>query len=84
MSIRATSILRSTALLGAATAASAMLAQVAVAKTPGPPGQSPYFYSSSLNQGFAPRPEIPGGKQADTAATPAHTAKTARSKRSQK
>jgi hypothetical protein len=86
MSSRATSILRSTALLGAATAASAMLAQVAVAKAPGPrvPGQSPYFYSSSLNQGFAPRPEIPGGKQADTATTPVHTARTARSKRSQK
>lgn len=77
MSIRATSILRSTALLGTATAASAMLAQVAVAKTPAPrvpPGVSPYFYSSG-----APRPDFPGSKQADT-----HTAKTPRSKHSQK
>ena len=80
MFIRATSILRAVALLGTAIAVPAMLAQVAVAKAPVPripPGVSPYFYSSSVNRGFAPRPDFPGAKQADT--TPAHTAKASHS-----
>jgi hypothetical protein len=77
MSIRATSILRSIALPGAATAASAMLAQVAMAGGYGPPGVSPYFYSSSVNHGSAlsaPRPDYPGFKQFNIAKVP-HNAK---------
>jgi hypothetical protein len=63
MSIKTTSTLRSIASLGAATAALTTLAQIASAKEPGPPGLSPYFYSSSLNHVFAPRPDFPGSKQ---------------------
>jgi hypothetical protein len=83
MSIKTTSILCSVALLGAATVASAMLAQIATAKEPGPPGLSPYFYSRSVNHVFAPRSDFPGAKQADTI-TPAHTAKMRPSKHSQR
>jgi hypothetical protein len=64
MSIRATSILRSAALLGVAVAA-LVIAPAAMA----------------IDQGFAPRPDFPGAKQADTA-TPAHTAKTPHAKHS--
>jgi len=66
MSIKATSILRSAALLGVAVAA-LVIAPAAMA----------------IDQGFAPRPDFPGAKQADTN-TPAHTAKMPRSKHSQK
>jgi hypothetical protein len=66
MSVRATSILRSAALLGVAVAA-LVIAPAAMA----------------IDQGFAPRPDFPGAKQADTSA-PAHTAKTPRSKHTQK
>lgn len=69
MSIKATSILRSVALLGTATAASAMLAQLAMAKGLHVPGQSPYFYSRSVDQVFAPRPNFPGAKQSEMAKT---------------
>jgi hypothetical protein len=69
MSVKATSILRSVALLGTATAASAMLAQVAIAKGLHVPGQSPYFYSRGADQVFAPRPDFPGAKQSDVAKT---------------
>jgi hypothetical protein len=70
MSLKATSFLRSVALLGAATAASAMLAQVAMAQGPGPriPGQNPY-YSRPVDQGFSPRPDFPGAKQSNMAKT---------------
>jgi hypothetical protein len=69
MSTKATLILRSVGLLGGATAASVMLAQIAVAKQPSPPGQSPYFYSRS-DQVFAPRPDFPGAKQSNMAKMP--------------
>jgi hypothetical protein len=65
MSIEASSMLRSVALLSAATTALAMLAQIAMAKDPGPPGLSPYFYSRSVGHGFAPRPDFPGAKQSN-------------------
>jgi hypothetical protein len=74
MSIKTTSTLRLVALLGAATAASAMLAQIVSAKDLGPPGISPYFYSATVNHGFAPRPDFPGFKQA-TMAKVSHSAK---------
>jgi hypothetical protein len=61
MSIKATSILRSAALLGVAVAALAM-APVAMA----------------IDQGFAPRPDFPGAKQAAPSGK-ATTAKTPRS-----
>lgn len=67
LSIKATSILRSVALLG--TVAPAMLAQVATAKGLHVPGQSPNFYSRSVDRVFAPRPEFPGAKQSNTAKT---------------
>jgi hypothetical protein len=70
MSINATSILLSVGLLGAASAASAMLAQMAMAKQPGPPGQSPNFYSLSVDQVFSPRPDFPGAKRSNMAKMP--------------
>jgi hypothetical protein len=65
MSIKATSILRSAAVIGVAVAALAM-APVAMA----------------IDQGFAPRPDFPGAKQAEpsskatTAKTPKSTSKS--------
>jgi len=59
MSIKATSILRSAALLGVAIAALVM-APVAMA----------------IDQGFAPRPDFPGAKQAEAPASNAKTTKS--------
>jgi hypothetical protein len=81
MSIKTTSVFG--CVLGAATVAWAMLAQMATAKEPGPPGLSPYFYSRSVNHVFAPRSVFPGAKQADVI-TLAHTAKMRPSKHSQR
>jgi hypothetical protein len=63
MSIKATSLLRSAALLGVAVAALVM-APVA---------------TMAIDQGFAPRPDFPGAKQAEGTAGKAKTAKTPRS-----
>jgi hypothetical protein len=82
MSIKAISIMRSAALLGVAVAALAM-APVAMAVDQGFAPRPDFPGAKQQDLGVAPRADFPGAKQADTN-TPAHTAKTPRSKHSQK